>query len=167
MSPTSSDDSETTTRLLPTAGVDMRWPFISSSDSGQHILTPVAQVISSTDEDKEDQIGNEDAISLNFDTTSLFLHDRFTGLDRYEGGTRANTGVLYTFLAPNGGFLRFSFGESFHLAGENSFAPDTGLGTDNSDLVTAIAFSRGRACASPIRPESMRISPPSTPRKPA
>jgi LPS-assembly protein len=134
------DESETTVRMMPTAGLDMRWPFIASSDFGQHIVTPVAQVISSTDEEDEDRIGNEDAISLNFDTTSLFLQDRFTGLDRYEGGTRANAGLLYTYLDPNGGFLRVSAGESFHLAGENSFALDTGLGTDRSDLVAAVAL---------------------------
>ncbi len=134
------DESETTTRVMPTAGVDMRWPFIASSGFGQHILTPVAQVISSSNEVDQNEIGNEDAISLNFDTTSLFLEDRFTGIDRYEGGTRANTGLLYTFLAPNGAFLNVSAGESFHLAGENSFAPDTGLGTDTSDLVAAVAL---------------------------
>jgi LPS-assembly protein len=131
---------ETTTRLFPTAGIDMRWPFISSSDFGQHIVTPVAQVISASDETDENDIGNEDAISLNFDTTSLFLEDRFSGLDRFEGGTRANTGLLYTFLAPNGAFLRLAAGESFHLAGENSFAPDTGLGTNTSDVVGSIAL---------------------------
>jgi LPS-assembly protein len=134
------DESETTARVMPTAGLDVRWPFIASSNFGQQILTPVAQVISSSDEEDKDEIGNEDAISLNFDMTNLFLEDRFTGLDRYEGGTRANTGLLYTYLAPNGGFLRVSAGESFHLAGENSFAPDTGLGTDTSDLVAAVAL---------------------------
>jgi len=103
-------------------------------------LTPVAQVISASDETDKDRIGNEDAISLNFDTTSLFLEDRFTGLDRFEAGTRANTGLLYTFLAPSGGFLRLAAGESFHLAGENSFAPDTGLGSNSSDLVASAAL---------------------------
>src|SRR5207248_2991117 len=138
--PEALDESDTTVRMMPTAGLDARWPFIASSDFGQQILTPVAQVISSSDEQDTDQIGNEDAISLNFDTTSLFLEDRFTGLDRYEGGTRANTGLLYTYLAPNGGVLRLSAGESFHLAGENSFALDTGLGTNTSDIVAAAAW---------------------------
>ena len=133
-------DQETTARILPTAGVDMRMPFIASNEfGGQHILTPVAQVIASTNEVDEDDFGNEDSISLNFDTTNLFLQDRFSGHDRYEGGTRVNAGMLYTFLAPNGGFLRASLGESFHVAGENSFT-DGGLEGTSSDLVAAIAF---------------------------
>ncbi|MGE3829744.1 MAG: LPS-assembly protein LptD [Parvibaculaceae bacterium] len=135
------DDEETTARILPSAGVDMRMPFISTNEfGGQHILTPVTQVITATNETDKDDFGNEDAISLNFDSTSLFLHDRFSGYDRYEGGTRINSGLLYTFLAPNGGFLRASLGESFHVAGENSFTDGTGLEGTNSDLVTAIAF---------------------------
>jgi LPS-assembly protein len=103
-------------------------------------LTPVAQVIASTNEEDDDEISNEDSIAVNFDAASLFLHDRFNGLDRYEGGTRVNAGLLYTFLSQNGGFLRASFGESFHVAGENSFAQDSGLEGTSSDLVSAIAW---------------------------
>ena len=134
------EDSKTTTRFQPTVGFDARWPFLTNTEGGQHILTPVAQVIASTDEEDRKDVGNEDAINLNFDATSLFLHDRFTGLDRYEGGTRINAGLLYTFLSPNGGYLRASLGESFHVAGKNSFADGTGLEGSNSDLVTAIAW---------------------------
>ena len=47
-------------------------------------MTPVVQFISASDEVERDRIGNEDAITLDFDATSLFLHDRFTGLDRFE-----------------------------------------------------------------------------------
>jgi len=118
----------------------MRWPFLTNTEGGQHILTPVTQVIASTDEEDIDKKGNEDAINLNFDATNLFLHDRFSGLDRYEGGTRINTGLLYTFLSENGGFLRASLGESFHVAGKNSFDVQSGLGETSSDLVAALAL---------------------------
>ena len=133
-------DEDVTGRLLPSAGIDVRWPFIASSDYGQSILTPVFQAIAATDETDEDKIGNEDAISINFDNSSLFLHDRFTGQDRYEGGTRANIGLLYSFLADNGGFARVSLGESFHIAGENSFDLGSGLDGSKSDLVGAVVF---------------------------
>ncbi len=131
-------DEEVTGRILPSAGIDLRWPFIASYDFGQSILTPVFQAIAATNETDEDKIGNEDAISVNFDSSSLFLHDRFTGYDRYEGGTRANVGLLYSFLADNGGSVRMSLGESFHIAGENSFDLGSGLEGSKSDLVGAI-----------------------------
>jgi LPS-assembly protein len=138
--PGSLADSETTARILPEAGVDMRWPFIGSTDGGRHILSPVAQVIFSGSEKLPDDISIEDAITLNFDHSSVFLHDRFTGLDRYEGGVRANAGLLYTYLDNDGGFLRFSLGESYHIAGDNSFVAGSGLENARSDIVAGLAW---------------------------
>ncbi|MBC8035844.1 MAG: LPS-assembly protein LptD [Rhizobiales bacterium] len=138
--PGAASDSETTAHLLPSAGIDVRWPFIASQGLGQSVLTPVVQVISATEEEDRSSIGDEDAITINFNHTNLFLQDRFTGLDRYEGGTRANAGLMYTFLHENGGFARMSLGESFHIAGDNSFDVGSGLDGPVSDLVGAIAF---------------------------
>lgn len=138
-------DGDVVGRVLPTAGIDIRWPFVSASGYGDHVLTPVAQIISSGDETKRDKIGNEDALSVNFDINSLFLSDRFTGLDRYEAGTRINTGFMYNFLAPNGGFVRASLGQSYHIAGDNSFDTDSGLGDQRSDLVAGFAMQPWRA----------------------
>ena len=133
-------DEEVIGRVLPSAGIDMRWPFIASYDYGQSIITPVFQAIAATNETDADKIGNEDAITLNFDNSSLFLNDRFTGQDRYEGGTRTNVGLLYSFLGNNGGFARVSLGESFHIAGQNSFDLNSGLDGTKSDLVGAVVF---------------------------
>jgi LPS-assembly protein len=126
--------------LLPSAGFDVRWPFIADHGAAQGILTPVFQLIAAPSEPRDDDQANEDAITLNFDSTSLFLSDRFTGYDRYEGGMRANAGLSYTLLGENGGFIRTSFGESFHIAGENSFAAGSGLDGTSSDLVGAVAL---------------------------
>ncbi len=133
-------NSEVTSRVLPSAGFDMRWPFLASYETGQGIFTPVVQAIAATNETDVNKIGNEDAISVNFDSSSLFLQDRFTGLDRYEGGSRANVGVMYSFLGANGGSARASLGESFHIGGRNSFASDSGLDGTQSDLVGAFVF---------------------------
>ena len=138
--PGASSASETTGQILPSTGVDVRMPFISSSQYGQSIITPVFQLISAADQTNVNQWGNEDAITLNFDHTSLFLSDRFTGLDRYEGGTRANVGATYAYYDANGGFIRASLGESVHIAGQNSFVAGSGLSGENSDVVGNIVF---------------------------
>jgi LPS-assembly protein len=126
--------------LTPTAGFDMRMPFIADHGPVQSVLTPVFQMIAAPSEQRDDDNANEDAITLNFDTTSLFLSDRFTGYDRREGGVRANAGVSYTLLGENGTFVRMSLGESFHIAGENSFVAGSGLDGTSSDLVGAVAL---------------------------
>jgi LPS-assembly protein len=131
---------ETTTRILPSAGFDARYPLISNFAYGQGIISPVFQFIAADNAKDDDSISNEDAITLNFDSSSLFLEDRFTGFDKYESGVRANVGFTYSFLGSNGGFLKASLGESFHLAGENSFVTGSGLDGSKSDLVGALTF---------------------------
>jgi LPS-assembly protein len=138
--PTAASNQETTARVVPTAGLDVRMPFVADHGFAQSVLTPVAQIVSTTDEEDADDRSDEDAITLNFDHTNLFLSDRFTGYDRYEGGTRVNLGVVYNLLAADGGFLRASFGESFHIAGENSFVEGSGLNGTSSDLVGGLAY---------------------------
>jgi len=138
--PGAAKSDKVTARLLPTAGFDMRWPFVASYDSGQQVLTPVVQFIASPSENKANQLSNEDSVSLNFDYSNLFLHNRFTGQDRFEGGTRVNAGVMSNWMFNDGGFLRLSAGQSYHIAGRNSFTTGSGLSDDYSDLVMAVAF---------------------------
>ncbi|HHN66580.1 MAG TPA: LPS-assembly protein LptD, partial [Thermopetrobacter sp.] len=129
----------TTTRLMPVAGLDVRWPFINAGNGGGgHIVTPVVQVIAARDEPDTTNFGNENAVSDLFDTTTLFLHDRFSGFDRREGGVRLNAGLVYTWLLANGGFVRASAGRSWHLAGRNSHRSGNGLGTPASDYVASL-----------------------------
>lgn len=131
---------ETTTRILPSAGFDARYPWINNYDYGQGIFSPVFQFIAADNAKDQNHISNEDAITLNFDNSSLFLEDRFTGFDKYESGVRTNVGLTYSFLGNNGGFLKASAGESFHLAGRNSFVTGSGLDGSKSDLVAALTF---------------------------
>ena len=133
--PGAASTSTTTTRAMPEAGVDFRWPFVSQTAIGQSVISPVMRFITSANEGDTTAFGNEDAITLNLDHTNLFLADRFSGLDRYEGGTRADLGLTYSLFANNGGVIRASMGQSIHLAGQNSFVNGSGLADNNSDLV--------------------------------
>ena len=138
--PTADDNSNSDITVTPTAGIDTRMPFVTSFGDFESVLTPVAQMIASPSEPNQRKNGNEDAITLNFDTSNLFLSDRFTGYDRWEGGLRANAGIDYTLMAPTGGFIRTSFGESFHIAGDNSYLVGSGLNGTSSDMVGSVAL---------------------------
>jgi len=132
--------STTFARVLPEIGVDARYPFVANTSFGQSIISPVFQIVSAANEGDTSAFGNEDAITMQYDHTSMFLADRFTGLDRYEGGTRADLGVTYSLFGRNGGFIRASAGQSVHLAGQNSFVDGSGLADDESDFVGAVVF---------------------------
>nr|WP_274629405.1 LPS-assembly protein LptD [Mesorhizobium shangrilense] len=137
-------------RYMATAGLDVRWPVLFSTTSSTHVLEPVAQVFARPDEPYSDELGiiNEDAQSFVFDATTLFERDKFSGYDRIEGGTRANLGVRYSGSFAHGWTTNGIFGQSYQLAGRNSFAsPDlvnagafSGLETETSDYVGLIGF---------------------------
>lgn len=128
---------ESEARIMPKAGLDIRWPFISSGDESQHIITPAAQIVTATNERKANRLSNEDAATFSFDTSNQFLSDRFTGTDRFDGGTRADIGLIYEYLLNNGGFAKVAIGQSYHLAGRNSFARGSGLENTFSDFVAS------------------------------
>jgi LPS-assembly protein len=131
------------TRYMLTAGIEARYPLLITTDNASHIFEPVVQVYARPDEQLAGALPNEDAQSFVFDASNLFERDKFSGFDRVEGGTRANVGFRYTGTFDSGYTLRSIFGQSYQLAGKNSFAShdlvnvgaNSGLETDRSDYV--------------------------------
>jgi LPS-assembly protein len=141
---------------MPAVGTEVRWPFISVHSWGTQVVEPIGQIVVRPNETKIGQFPNEDAQSLVFDDTNLFAIDKYSGYDRVEGGTRANLGVQYTANIHRYGTVNMLFGQSYHLAGQNSYAysgvvdpltgQQTGLGLqsgleeDVSDYVSRIYY---------------------------
>jgi LPS-assembly protein len=142
-------------RAMPAVGVEYQWPFLASLGPTVHTFGPKAQLIVRPNEAHPGALPNEDAQSLIFDDTTLFRWDKFSGYDRQEGGVRANVGVLYQGLFPGSATIDAVFGQSFQLAGENSFAlqdhVQTGLGsgleTNVSDYVGRVTVNSGLGVA--------------------
>ena len=133
----------TPVRGLVTAGLEARYPVQVVTSNASHIFEPIAQVFVRNNEQLAGGLPNEDAQSFVFDSSTLFDRDKFSGYDRMEGGTRANVGIRYTGTFDNGVSVRGIFGQSYQLAGLNSFATDdlvnvgagSGLETNSSDFV--------------------------------
>lgn len=138
-------------RYMATLGLEMRWPVLFSMPNSSHIVEPMAQVFMRPNEQYVGGLAvpNEDAQSFVFDATTLFERDKFSGYDRMEGGTRANVGFRYSGAYDNGWSTNAIFGQSYQLAGQNSFtAPDlvnvgaySGLDKPTSDYVGLIGFN--------------------------
>ncbi len=141
-----------TARLMPTIGLEYRYPFINVQPWGTTTLEPIAQIIIRPNEQSAGRLPNEDAQSLTFDDSNLFRVDKFSGWDRVEGGGRANVGVQMTTQFDRGGFVNVLFGQSYQLFGLNSFAAadltNTGIGsgleTPRSDYVGRISYQPNR-----------------------
>lgn len=151
----------TATRHMLTAGLEARYPLLVTTNNSSHIIEPIAQIYARNDEQLAGRLPNEDAQSFVFDATNLFERDKFSGYDRMEGGTRANVGVRYTGSFDNGFGVRGIFGQSYHIAGLNSYATDdlvkvgadSGLETDASDFVgmAGIDMPNGMSVATNVR----------------
>ncbi len=135
-------------RVMPTAGVEYRYPLINAQAWGTQTIEPIAQLILRPNETGVGRFPNEDAQSLIFDDSNLFKVNKFSGWDRVEGGSRANVGVQYTAQFNQGGNVNLLFGQSYQLFGQNSFALaatsntglESGLDTARSDYVARASY---------------------------
>jgi LPS-assembly protein len=135
-------------RVMPTIGLEYRYPFISVQSWGTQTIEPIAQVIIRPNEPDIGKLPNEDSQSLVFDDSNLFKVDKFSGYDRVEGGGRSNVGIQYTAQFNGAGHLNALFGQSYQLFGTNSFATgeatntgiDSGLDTARSDYVARVSY---------------------------
>ncbi|SON55962.1 Organic solvent tolerance protein [Hartmannibacter diazotrophicus] len=141
-------DDQVIGRVMPMVGLEYRFPFLVTSPSTSSVISPVAQLIARPNEMSVGDVPNEDAQSLVFDETSLFDINKFSGFDRTEGGTRLNVGFTQTTDFAWGGSLSSVIGQSFQIAGQNSYAvnniyetgSDSGLESDASDYVAGLTL---------------------------
>ena len=135
-------------RVMPTIGLEYRYPFISVQSWGTQTIEPIAQLIIRPNEPDIGRLPNEDSQSLVFDDSNLFKVDKFSGYDRVEGGGRSNVGIQYTAQFNGAGHINALFGQSYQLFGTNSFATgeatntgiDSGLDTARSDYVARVSY---------------------------
>jgi LPS-assembly protein len=146
-------------RLMPTVGLEYRYPFINVQPWGTTTIEPIAQIIARPNETYAGKLPNEDAQSMVFDASNLFAVDKFSGYDRVEGGGRANVGVQATTQFDRGGSVNVLFGQSYQLFGMNSFAVadatntalNSGLQNPRSDYVARINYSPNRTYTFSVR----------------
>jgi LPS-assembly protein len=137
-------------RVMPTAGVEYRYPLVDVEPWGTQTIEPIAQLIVRPNETQIGKFPNEDAQSLVFDDSNLFSVDKFSGWDRVEGGGRANVGFQYTAQINRAGSVNVLFGESYQLFGTNSFSAgvnditntglNSGLDKTASDYVARVTY---------------------------
>jgi LPS-assembly protein len=136
-------DSIASGRALPQVAVDFRWPFARDSGAwGTQLLEPIAQVIVApqTGDSQTRLYPNEDSLDFQFTDANLFGFNRFTGIDRLEGGVRANVamhGAWYLGGTTFDGLV----GQSYRTTQDNLFPESSGLHDQVSDIVARATFA--------------------------
>lgn len=131
-------------RAVPEAALDWRYPFVSGGDTVSQVIEPIAAVIVSPYGGNPAKIPNEDSVEIEFDDTNLFSANRFSGLDRVEGGPRVHYGLKWGAYGSKGGKTTVLLGQSYRPRRDDTFANGTGLDGDLSDLVGRLQVSPGR-----------------------
>ncbi|HEX8233062.1 MAG TPA: LPS assembly protein LptD [Caulobacteraceae bacterium] len=147
---------ETSTRTLATAGVDVTWPLARMDGGLTTIVEPIAQAAISPEPDPNPGIPNLDSADLPFDETNLFDPNRAPGFDVYDAGARLNLGVRTSFYWGEGRQARVLVGKSFRKESNPLLPPSSGYRGRESDWIVA-------ASAAPLRGLSLygrtRLSP--------
>jgi LPS-assembly protein len=130
-------------RALPQAAVDVRWPF--SRDLGKwgtQLIEPMAEIVVApqTGDSQITRYPNEDSLDFEFSDANLFGFNRFTGLDRLEGGSRANL-ALHGAWYIDGTTFDGLIGQSYQTTKDNLFPKASGLHDQVSDVVARTSFT--------------------------
>lgn len=126
-----------TARALPQMALDFRWPFARNAGNwGTQVIEPIAQFIVApqTGDSQLRRYPNEDSLDFEFSDANLFGFNRFPGVDRLEGGVRANLG-LHAAWYLNGTAFDGLIGQSFRTTENTVFPADSGLRKRVSDIV--------------------------------
>jgi LPS-assembly protein len=132
-----------TARALPQAAVDFRWPFSRDAGSwGTQLIEPMAEVIVApqSGDSQLRKYPNEDSLDFEFTDMNLFGFNRFPGIDRLEGGTRANVAMHAAWYLGGTAFDGL-IGQSYQTKKDNLFPEASGLHDQISDVVARTTFT--------------------------
>jgi LPS-assembly protein len=132
-----------TARALPQAALDVRWPFMRDAGSwGTQLIEPIAQIVVAPQagDSQNNKYPNEDSLDLEFTDANLFGFNRFTGVDRLDGGTRANV-ALHSAWYIGGTTFDGLIGQSYRTTKNNLFPEASGLHDQVSDVVARASFT--------------------------
>ena len=129
-----------TGRAVPQVALQWQYPLVKSTDQITQQLEPIIQGVISPLGQNSLKIPNEDSRDLEFDDTNLFSEQRFTGLDRVEGGARLNYGLKWSAYGTSNQQITLMLGQTYRLKNDNTFSPQSGLKGHFSDYVGRVLF---------------------------
>lgn len=123
-----------TGRLRPQTSLTWSFPLLREGDGLQQSVEPVAMAAWSPRGGNSERIPNEDSHNFELDETDLFSENRFSGLDRVEGGLRIGYG-LRLGLAGAGGHGDLVLGQVWRRRVDAAFDAKGGFAGRLSDYV--------------------------------
>jgi LPS-assembly protein len=140
-----SADTTQTAQAMPTAALEFRWPFMrDAGGNGSQIIEPIVQLVGAPNGSSygvNTRVPDEDSLDLEFTDANLFSLNRFPGIDRLEGGVRANVGMHAAWYFDGGSVLDGLIGQSYRARADHAFPTGSGLDGTVSDIVSHISYA--------------------------
>ena len=130
-------------RVVPQVMLDWRMPFVKNEGRVKQVIEPIAVAIYSPYGGNSTKIPNEDSTEVEFDDTNLLAANKFSGIDRVEGGPRFAYGIKWGAFGEGGGNTEVFIGQSARLKADDTFEKGSGLEDKFSDLVGRANISPG------------------------
>ena len=140
-----------TARAQPTVAAMMRWPFIrDAGNAGTQVVEPIVQLIAAPNAGAylNRNVPNEDSLDYQFDDATLFSLNRYGGIDRFDGGLRANVGLHGSWMV-DGMTFDGLVGQSYREHRDDSIPLGAGDNNHVSDVVARGNFTPVRL----VRPD--------------
>ncbi len=148
-------NSADTAQGMPTAALEWRWPLVRDAGNwGSQVVEPIVQLIGAPQGSKYGMaapgvipaylntlIPNEDSLDFDFTDANLFSLNRFPGIDRLEGGTRANVALHGAWYFPAGQKLDAQVGQGYRTHTEGAFPYGSGLQGKVTDVVSHVDYA--------------------------
>ena len=144
-----------TAQAMPTATVMARWPLQREAGAwGTQVVEPIVQLVAAPNASSygggrvatrasfvNTLVPNEDSLGFEFTDATLFSVNRFPGIDRLEGGARANVALHAAWITPSGGQIDTQVGQSYRAHRDPAFPIGSGLDGTVSDIVGHVSVS--------------------------
>jgi LPS-assembly protein len=143
-----------TGQAMPTVSLDLHWPLQRAAGSwGTQVVEPIVQLIGAPNGasygvgktltsggNLATLIPNEDSLDFEFTDATLFSLNRFYGIDRLEGGMRANVGLHANWFFPKGQLIDAQIGQGYRARPDAAFLPGSGLNGTVTDIVGHVTY---------------------------
>lgn len=129
-----------TGRIIPESVIEWSLPLVKENQTNRVFLEPTVQAIVSPYGGNPNKIPNEDSQDVEFADENLFNTNHFSGLDRVEGGPRANYGLRTAIHDSEYGKVNMLFGQTYHTKENKNFSSTSGLDQNFSDFVGRLHY---------------------------
>lgn len=140
---------------MPTAAVQLNWPFRRDAGGwGTQVLEPIVQLVAAPRgsayrtvfgpggvPNVDTLVPNEDSLDFEFTDANLFSLNRYPGVDRLEGGLRANVALHGVWYLPGNEQIDAQIGQAYRLQKDSAFPVGSGLEDTVSDVVTHLSYA--------------------------